>query len=55
MYRREKMWQRQKNGLKDFLAENTMMNAAIEQMDGVVSWTAFQAMQALRQSSFFWI
>lgn len=23
------------NGLKDFLAENTMMNAAIEQMDGV--------------------
>ena len=29
------------NGLKDFLAENTMMNAAIEQMDGVVSWTAF--------------
>ena len=41
MYRREKMWQRQKTGLKDFLAENTMMNAAIEQMDGVVSWTAF--------------
>ena len=29
------------NGLKDFLAENAMMNAAIEQMDGVVSWTAF--------------
>ena len=30
-----------KNGLKDFLAENKMMNAAIEQMDGVVPWTAF--------------
>ena len=29
------------NGLKDFLAENKMMNAAIEQMDGVVPWTAF--------------
>ena len=29
------------NGLKSFLAENEMMNAAIEQMDGVVSWTAF--------------
>ena len=29
------------NGLKDFLAENEMMNAAIEQMDGVVSWTSF--------------
>lgn len=29
------------NGLKDFLAENKMMNAAVEQMDGVVSWTAF--------------
>lgn len=29
------------DGLKDFLAENEMMNAAIEQMDGVVSWTAF--------------
>lgn len=29
------------NGLKDFLAENQMMNAAIEQMDGVVPWTAF--------------
>ncbi len=29
------------NGLKAFLAENKMMNAAVEQMDGVVSWTAF--------------
>ena len=29
------------NGLKDFLAENQMMTAAIEQMDGVVPWTAF--------------
>lgn len=29
------------DGLKDFLAENEMMTAAIEQMDGVVSWTAF--------------
>lgn len=29
------------NGLKDFLAENEMMKAAIEQMDGVVSWTSF--------------
>ena len=29
------------NGLKDFLAENEMMNAAIEQMDGVVSWASF--------------
>ncbi len=29
------------NGLKSFLAENQMMNAAIEQMDGVVPWTAF--------------
>ena len=29
------------NGLKDFLAENKMMNAAIEQMDDVVPWTAF--------------
>ena len=29
------------NGLKTFLAENEMMKAAIEQMDGVVSWTAF--------------
>lgn len=29
------------NGLKDFLAENEMMKAAIDQMDGVVSWTAF--------------
>jgi multiple sugar transport system substrate-binding protein len=29
------------NGLKDFLTENQMMNAAIEQMDGVVPWTAF--------------
>ena len=28
------------NGLKSFLAENEMMNAAIEQMDGVVSWTS---------------
>lgn len=29
------------NGLKSFLAENQMMTAAIEQMDGVVPWTAF--------------
>ena len=29
------------NGLKTFLAENKMMNAAIQQMDGVVPWTAF--------------
>ena len=29
------------NGLKSFLAENQMMNAAIEQMDGVVAWTSF--------------
>ena len=29
------------NGLKSFLAENAMMNAAVEQMDGVVAWTAF--------------
>ncbi len=29
------------NGLKSFLAENEMMKAAIEQMDGVVSWTSF--------------
>ena len=29
------------NGLKSFLEENEMMNAAIEQMDGVVSWTSF--------------
>ena len=29
------------NGLKSFLAENELMNAAIEQMDGVVSWTSF--------------
>ena len=29
------------NGLKTFLAENKMMNAAIEQMDGVVPWAAF--------------
>ncbi|WP_338751576.1 ABC transporter substrate-binding protein [Bacillus sp. FJAT-52991] len=29
------------NGLKAFLAENEMMKAAIEQMDGVVSWTSF--------------
>ena len=29
------------NGLKSFLAENKMMNAAIEQMDSVVPWTAF--------------
>ena len=29
------------NGLKDFLAESEMMNAAIEQMDGVVPWTSF--------------
>lgn len=29
------------NGMKSFLAENEMMKAAIEQMDGVVSWTSF--------------
>lgn len=29
------------NGLKTFLAENVMMNAAIEQMDGMVPWTSF--------------
>ncbi len=29
------------NGLKSFLAENEMMKAAIEQMDGVVSWASF--------------
>lgn len=28
-------------GLKDFLAENEMMNAAIEQMDSVVPWASF--------------
>lgn len=29
------------NGLKSFLEENKMMEAAITQMDGVVSWTSF--------------
>ncbi|WP_100332350.1 ABC transporter substrate-binding protein [Bacillus xiapuensis] len=29
------------NGLKAFLEENEMMKAAVEQMDGVVSWTSF--------------
>ncbi|WP_203363271.1 ABC transporter substrate-binding protein [Bacillus sp. REN10] len=29
------------NGLKAFLTENEMMKAAVEQMDGVVSWTSF--------------
>lgn len=29
------------NGLKDFLAENELMKAAVDQMNGVVSWTAF--------------
>lgn len=29
------------NGLKSFLEENDMMKAAIEQMDSMVSWTAF--------------
>ncbi|WP_400164476.1 ABC transporter substrate-binding protein [Brevibacillus sp. TJ4] len=29
------------NGLKAFLEQNEMMNAAIEQMDGVVPWTSF--------------
>lgn len=29
------------NGLKDFLAENTMMTPAIEQMGDVVKWTAW--------------
>lgn len=56
MYRRKDVAEAE-NGLKDFLAENTMMNAAIEQMDGVVSWTAGipGRCRVLRQSSFFWI
>ena len=29
------------NGLKDFLEENKMMEAATSQMEGVVSWTSF--------------
>ena len=29
------------NGLKGFLEENQMMKAAVEQMDGVVSWASF--------------
>lgn len=29
------------NGLKDFLAENTMMTPAIDQMEDVVKWTAW--------------
>lgn len=29
------------DGLKTFLEENEMMKAAVEQMDGVVSWTSF--------------
>ncbi|MFM1653538.1 ABC transporter substrate-binding protein [Brevibacillus sp. B_LB10_24] len=29
------------NGLKAFLKENQMMNAAVEQMEGVVPWTSF--------------
>ncbi|GIN84604.1 ABC transporter substrate-binding protein [Heyndrickxia sporothermodurans] len=29
------------NGLKNFLKENEMMNAAVEQMDGIVPWTSF--------------
>lgn len=29
------------NGLKSFLAENKLMTPAVEQMDGVVSWTSF--------------
>jgi multiple sugar transport system substrate-binding protein/sn-glycerol 3-phosphate transport system substrate-binding protein len=29
------------DGLKTFLEENTMMTPAIEQMDGMVSWTSF--------------
>ncbi|MCJ7840909.1 ABC transporter substrate-binding protein [Lederbergia sp. NSJ-179] len=29
------------NGLKTYLEENVMMNAAIEQMDNVVPWTSF--------------
>lgn len=29
------------NGLKDFLEENQMMEAATSQMEGVVSWTSF--------------
>ena len=37
----ERMWPGLRTGLKTFLAENKMMNAAIQQMDGVVPWTAF--------------
>ncbi len=29
------------DGLKDFLAENEMMNAAVEQMDALVPWASF--------------
>lgn len=29
------------DGLKQFLSENTMMKPAIDQMDGMVSWTSF--------------
>lgn len=29
------------NGLKEYLKENEMMTAAIEQMDGVVPWASF--------------
>ena len=43
------------NGLKSFLAENEMMKAAIEQMDGVVSWTSFRVMQVFRLSRCSWI
>ena len=41
MCRPEKMLQMRKTDWKSFLAENEMMKAAIEQMDGVVSWTSF--------------
>ena len=43
------------NGLKNFLAENKMMNAAIEQMDNVVPWTAFRGMRDFRQNRCFLI
>lgn len=44
------------NGLKSFLAENEMMKAAIEQMDGVVSWTSIsRVMQVFRLSRCSWI
>lgn len=36
------------NGLKAFLKENEMMNAAVEQMDGVVPWTSFPGSAGLQ-------